>query len=101
MSKFNKKLSQLEAMYEVASPVVKALPSTYVSDFIHHVFENQEQYNLECLSKQWFVDYTARSSQGSFKFVDGILQENGHYISRRSILEGIDQFATEIIDHEL
>lgn len=95
MSKFNKKLSQMESIYNIAPPVVEQVEPVFVSDFIHHVFENSATYDIEPFSKKWFKNYASRSANGSFKFVDNLLQESGHIVSRKSILEGITEFSKE------
>jgi len=92
MKKFNEKLSQLEATYGVAPPVVESQDSLKISDFIHHIFENQEKYNLKGLSKEWFIGLSGRDKKGSVNLINNVLQENGNLISKKSILEGIEHF---------
>lgn len=89
---FNKKLSQLEAMYQVAPPVKRSEDPIHVADFIHHVFENQKEYDLEGLEKDWFVHYATNYPERSFRMINGLLETNGHMVSKKSILEGIDTF---------
>jgi hypothetical protein len=85
MVKVNKKLSRLESLYQVNE---KADP-IHISDFIHHVFENQEAFQLEgeAVSKEWF-----HKTPKAFNFVDSMLRQNGHAVDKQSILEGIDLF---------
>lgn len=79
-------------MYCVAPPVVKPQDSLHISDFIHHVFENQEQYDLRGLSKEWFIGLTNRDTKESIKLINKALQETGNIISKKCILEGIEHF---------
>ncbi len=92
MSRFNKQLSQLEAIYEVAEPVLKSANSVQISDFIHHVFENVEDFDLTGLDKEWFCSYAVLNESNSINFVRNLLQKQGHLINNSSILEGINNF---------
>ena len=87
MKKFNKKLSQLEAVYQVAGPVVEQAEPLQISDFIHHVFENQESYGVN-----W--------SLGPAQFVTtddifNLLEQRGHIVSKQVITEGIEIYKDE------
>ena len=92
MSRFNKQLSQLEAIYEVAEPVIKDIDPVHVSDFIHHVFENTDSYELSGLDKEWFHSYINLNESKAVNFVNNLLQNQGHLISKKSILEGVKEF---------
>lgn len=95
MSQFNKQLSQLEAIYEVAEPVVKNIDPVHVSDFIHHIFENNNSHQLNGLDKEWFHSYINLNESKAVNFVNNLLQKQGHLISKKSILEGIKEFSKE------
>ena len=92
MSRFNKHLSQLEAIYEVAEPVVKSTEPVHVSDFIHYVFENSDEYELKGLDKEWFCSYVNLNESKAVNFVNNLLQKQGHLVSRKSIMEGVSMF---------
>lgn len=92
MSRFNKHLSQLEAIFEVAEPVLKPADPIHVSDFIHHVFENSDAYGLEGLDKEWFCSYTSLNESNATNFINNLLQGDGHLINKPSITEGISNF---------
>ena len=93
--KFNKYLSQLESMYQVAEPVVKKIDPIYISDFIHYIFEHQTDYHLEGLNKDWFMEYQKTDQTKAYNFVNNLLKENDHLISKSSIVEGIEIFKNE------
>jgi len=80
---FNKKLSQLEAIYQVEKPV--AADPLHISDFIHHVFENQEKYEVT-----WQPDIMVTSHD-----VRKLLESRGYNISTETIKKGIGIFENE------
>ena len=94
MARFNKKLSQLEAVYQIAPPIVEVADPVQISDYIHHMFENKNEYGIESeeLDKVWFVEFSGRNKNNASKFVHTALQESGFMISKQSILEGIEVF---------
>ena len=91
---FNKYLSQMESVHQIAPPVRKPVDAVYVSDFIHAVFENKSEYGIgnTAFSAEWFAEFSSRNKPVAEKFIDKILQENGHIISRKSLTEGIDRY---------
>jgi len=95
--KFNKQLSQLEAIYQVAKPVVKTAEPIHISDFIHHMFESQENIREAGLTKEWFFNYSTKNMGKAINFVNNVLQENDHIIAKKSILEGIQRFQKDEI----
>lgn len=98
--RFNKILSQLECVYQIAPPVVESVNATNVSDFIHAVFENKDKYGIgnTSFSAEWFSDFSERCQPTAVKFIDRILNENGHSVSGKVILEGIAKY-NEGFDH--
>ena len=56
---FNKYLSQLESVHQIAAPVCKPVDAVYVSDFIHAVFENKSDYGIghTAFTEEWFADF--------------------------------------------
>lgn len=99
MAKFNKILSQMEAIHGIAKPVVRQEDPVMISDFIHHVFENSNDYGIEHLSKEWLNHISNKDKSIAMNFVSGLLEQQGHILSRKSILEGIDNFKQEF-DYE-
>jgi hypothetical protein len=95
MSRFNKHLSQLEAIYEVATPVMKSADPVHVSDFIHYIFENTDTYDITGLDKDWFCAYTSINESKSVNFINNLLQGQGHLVTKESILEGINHFVKD------
>ena len=73
MSRFNKQLSQLEAIFEVAEPVIKDTDPVHVTDFIHYVFENNNTYGLQSLDKEWFCSYATLNESNAVNFVNNPL----------------------------
>jgi len=80
---FNKKLSQLESIYQIGKPI-KANP-LHISDFVMHVFENQAMYNVK-----WNPDTMVTAHT-----VHNLLESRGHNISIESIKEGIKILTNE------
>lgn len=95
MARFNKHLSQLEAIYGVAPAVVSQADPTHISDYIHHMFENKSEYGIESdrLDKFWFVEFSHKNPKQAHKFVNNALNEAGHIVSHNSIMEGIQKFS--------
>lgn len=91
---FNKHLSQLECVHRVSGPIRKPVDPIYVSDFIHNMFENKSEYGIgdTAFTHEWFSDFSSRNKSVAIKFIDKILQENGHIVSTNSLLEGIDKY---------
>lgn len=92
--KFNRILSQLECVHGIAKPVPVTGDPIYISDFIHAVFESKEEYGLggTSFTAEWFSEFSEKNKPHAVKFVHNILQENGHIVSKKTILEGIDKF---------
>lgn len=92
--KFSRKLSQLEAITKIAEPVVESVDPTFVSDFIHTVFENRSEYGIksDLLTPEWFSDFSETNPNKAIGMISSILQESGHIISKKSIVEGIAEF---------
>lgn len=100
MPKFNRILSAMEATHSVKPPIVEAVDPIYVSDFIHHVFENVNDFGVDGLSKEWFCEYATRLPTRALSFVGGLLEEKGHIVSRKSLCEGITMFSMEETEDE-
>ena len=95
MKKFNKVLSMMESVYGISNkPIVESVDPIYVSDFIHTVFENKEQYGLANtdLSAEWFSSFSEKNKDKACSMIQTILQETGHIVSKKSIMEGIDKY---------
>lgn len=91
---FNKKLARLESLYGVETKPITEVTSLQVSEFIDHVFENQNQYKLEGVSKEWFL---TKPSEECSKIISGLLLENGHRVIPNVILEGVEVFKNGIV----
>lgn len=97
--RFNKRLSQLEAVYQIAPPVVHEHDKTNVSDFVHHIFENTEKYKLsDGMNEEWFVEYVKSCPKSAIKFVSNLLESSGHIVDQKCILEGLEEFKKESSD---
>lgn len=92
--KFSRKLSQLEAITKIADPVVESVDPVFVSDFIHTVFENRSEYGIksDLLTPEWFSEFSETNPSKAIGMISNILQESGHIISHKSLLEGIAEF---------
>lgn len=97
MSRFNKVLSQLECIHQIAKPVTEQADPLLISDTIHHIFENKSAYGLNGndLTVEWFAQFSERNPKHAMKFIDNILQENGHIVSKKCIIEAIDLYNKE------
>jgi len=98
LGKFNRKLSQLEAVYQIAGPVLKQKDPVVISTFIKTVFENKNEYGLNQLSLDWFNRYSSSDPKKAVNFVYNLLQENNQLISKKSIFEGIQLHQHEVND---
>ena len=76
-------MAQLEAVYQVEKPI-DADP-LQISDFIHHVFENQGKYEVK-----WHPNTVINASD-----IHKLLEGSGHNVSLNSIDEGIKLFKYE------
>ena len=85
MKKFNRKLSQLEAIYQVAKPVVKSQNPMTLSSSIQIALENS---NIG-VDYTWFQSLAKRDPKKATTFAQNLLQESGELVSRKSILESI------------
>lgn len=97
MTKFNKRLSQLEATYQISKPVLTHESPTVISTFIKDMFKNSSKYDvLGELDKEWFSMYSSIDINKATNLIFNILQEHGYLISKKSILEGIYLYNKEI-----
>ena len=92
---FNRYLSALEAVHGVGTPVVKTADPILVSDFIHYVFENAGEFNIDGFSKEWFSNLANKQPKKAISFIGGFLEEQGHLVSRNSLNEAINIFRSE------
>jgi len=98
--KFNKHLSQFEAVYQVAPPVGVTADSVQISDFIHHLLENGEKYGLNDVDDDWFKFYASKHNKLAKNLVMSKLNESGHVVRMKSLNEGISQFLYEGLGEE-
>lgn len=91
--KFNKILAQLECINSIEK-VRKDVEPLYISDFIHHVFENKEEYGLggTTLNAEWFSEFSEVNKESATKMISNILESKGHRVESNAILEGIDLY---------
>ena len=93
--KFNKNLSQLEAMHQVAKPVFESAEPRQIADYVHHVCENNESYAGVVELKKESIIEACHLGNGEYEIVriiGEILQENGHAVRKEVILEGLQLF---------
>lgn len=91
MAKFNKILSQLEAIYGLENHVLEYESPDEISKFIHVVFENSQKYGLGNLNKSWFDRYSNTDPIKATNLIYNILQEQGEFISKKCIFESITE----------
>lgn len=83
----------MESMYAIAAPVPVSGDPMHVSDFIHTIFENEE-YGLTGtgLTPEWFCEFSEKNNPRAIKMINNFLQENGHIVSQKTIIDGIEKF---------
>lgn len=95
--KFNKHLSQLEAVHQIASPIGVTVDALQISDYIHHMLENGEKYGLKDVDSDWFKFYANKHGDLASKLVMDKLCESGHIVNMKCLNEGIQTFLSETI----
>ena len=89
MSNLNKKLAQLEAIYDINNTHRINVDGSVIESYINNIFENSSQYNIDGLTKDWFDVYKKKNPIKASNFVYNILKESGTLISKQSIFEAI------------
>ena len=89
MAKFNKILSQLEAVYEIENHILTYESPDEINKCINVVFENSHKYGIQDLDKGWFDRYSKIEPIKATNFIYNILQEQGELISKKCIFESI------------
>ena len=84
---FNQYLAQLEAIYQVNN---KEIDPVYVSDYIYHLVEDEN-----VITESEFLN---KEDPEKIEYLNNILVEQGHKISQKSIMEGVEIFKKEVID---
>lgn len=87
VGKFNRKLSQLEAVYQIAAPVL--IPCSPI-ELIPTIKTALESSSLN-VDYAWFRNFAQRDPHKATNFTYHLLQESGKLISKKSILESINQ----------
>ena len=88
--RYNRHLSQLEAVYNVASPVGIVTEPVYVSDYIHSFLENQGT------DPEWFQFFSGKHPEKALELISSKLCESGQLVNLKCIAEGIETFRKEI-----
>lgn len=86
-------------MYNVPSNKM-VVDSIHVSDFIEYIFENSDKYNLNGITKEYFLSICNKDMNKAKSIVNGILLENNKNVSEKSILEGIEVFKESLFEDE-
>ena len=89
MSKINKKLCQLEAIYELNNHISNKVDCDVIKSYIDVIFEHSNEYGINGLSKEWFDSYKKKSPIKASNFIYNVLRESGNTISKQSIFESI------------
>ena len=87
MPRFNRKLSQLEAVYQVAPPVVKKESPEKIYSVITESLNDQDQLGVE-----WFDNLCNTNLSTATSYVSSILENNNLLASKESILEAINYY---------
>lgn len=87
MPRFNRKLSQLEAVYQVAPPVVKEESPEKIYNIITESLDSQEY-----LGNEWFNNLCETNLSSASLYVSSILENNNLLVSKQSILEAIKYY---------
>lgn len=95
--KYNKYLSQLEAIYQIAPPVGLNVDPIYVSDYINHLLENGD---ISGSNEESFTYCINKHPNLAKKIINKKLNESGHIVNMKCLSEGIQQFLTESINEK-
>ena len=87
MSRFNKKLSQLEAIYQVAPPVFKSETPENIYNALIEAFQTDTT-----LGKDWFDNACHNNISSASAYISSIFENKDTLISKKSILEGIQHY---------
>jgi len=87
VGKFNRRLSQLEAVHQIAAPVLKPFPPIELIPTIKTAIESSS-LNVDY---EWFRNLSLRDPHKATNFAQRLLEESGKLISKKSILESINQ----------
>ena len=87
----NRTLAKLEATYQVKDEA----ESLQISDFIHYVFENKDEFDLEGegVSKLWMAKCP---EEKAISFAEEMLKKNSHEVATSSLTEGVRMFRQEL-----
>lgn len=89
MANINKKLAQLEAIYDINNPHRINVDGSVIESYINNIFENASQYGIDGLTKDWFDVYKKKNPIKASNFVYNILKESGTLVSKQSIFESM------------
>ena len=57
--------------------------------------KNTSKYDLDGLDKEWFCSYVNLNENKAVNFVNNLLEGQGHLVTKKSILEGVNTFKKE------
>ena len=89
MPNFNKKLAQLEAIYDINNHNQTNIDGGIIESYIKTIFENASQYGIDDISKDWFESYKKKNPIKASTFIHNVLKESGTIVSKQSIFESI------------
>jgi len=89
LSNLNKKLAQLEAIYDINNHHRINVDGSVIESYINNIFENASQHGIDGLTKDWFDAFKKKNPVKASNFVYNILKESGTLISKQSIFESI------------
>ena len=89
MTNINKKLSQLEAIYELNNHSIPKVDRDSLNSYIDIIFEHSSEYGIEGLTRCWFDSLSKSSPIKASNFIYNVLHESGNTISKQSIFESL------------
>ena len=89
MPNFNKKLAQLEAIYDINNHNHSNVDGGTIESYITTIFEHASDYGIDGLSTDWFNRLKKKNPIKATNFVYNVLKESGTILSKQSIFESI------------
>lgn len=86
VSRFNKKLSQLEATYQIAGSVL----ISEKPDIIYQAMI--ESFNQPDSLQGWFDNICNVNKNKAVRYVSSVMENKGKFVNSQSILEGIEYY---------
>ena len=91
MTKLNKKLSQLEAIYGLNNHTIPKVDRDTLNSYGDIIFEHSSEYGIDGLNRCWFESLSKSSPIKASNFIYNVLHESGNTVSKQSIFESLSE----------